>query len=192
MSSTHRGAERKPQDFYATPPETTRALVRWLDDHQVRVGTALDPSAGDGALLRGILERYHCGTYAYEICDERRAALAGFCSQVTIGDALTEIPRTDGQHDLVIANPPYSLAREFITAYRYVGRTSAFLLRLGFLASRSRAPWWAEDPPAHVLVLPSRPSFTGDGKSDSADYGWIVWRGKTPRGYTRLDWLVTP
>jgi len=185
MSATNRGAVRTPHDFYATPRETARQLQRWLVQQQIRVGTALDPSAGEGALLLDL----GCGRYAYEIREECRPALEDFCSRYTIGDALTEIPRTGGQYDLVISNPPYSLAREFVTAYRYVGHTAAFLLRLGFLASQSRAPWWAEDPPAHVLVLPKRPSFTGDGKSDSADYMWCVWKGRTPKGYTRLDWL---
>jgi hypothetical protein len=187
MSATNRGAERKPYDFYATPEATAHALIRWLEAQQLEIGTVLDPAAGDGALLR----QFDCYLHAYEIRPECAEPLVRF-ARTTIGDALAEDPNRDRVFDLVACNPPFSLAREFVTAYRYVGRTSAFLLRLGFLASQSRAPWWAEDPPAHVLVLPSRPSFTGDGKSDSADYGWIVWRGKTPRGYTRLDWLVTP
>lgn len=187
MSATNRGATRSPHDFYETPAETTRLLLHWLNAQQIGIDTALDPAAGNGALLREL----ECDRYAYEIREECRMALEDITVTTIICDALVGTP-VDRTLDLVICNPPYSLAREFVTTYRYVGRTSAFLLRLGFLASQSRAPWWAEDPPAHVLVLPSRPSFTGDGKSDSADYAWVVFKGKTPKGYTRLDWLVTP
>lgn len=186
MSAANRGAARRPHDFYATPQAALLPLRSWLDEQAVRMSEILDPSAGDGAILRMFFGR----RYAIELREECRESLLKLDAGVTIGDALTMTADvTEPVYHLVVCNPPFSLAREFVTAYRYVGLTSAFLLRLGFLASQTRAPWWAEDPPAHVLVLPTRPSFTGDGKSDSADYAWVVWRGKTPKGYTRLDWL---
>lgn len=190
MSATNRGAARKANDFYETPFETSRVMSQWLWDQGLRIDTVLDPAAGAGALLRGFAQHVvSCdGRIAFDIRPECEEQLRHKARQIWIGDALGEHPAVEV--DLVVCNPPYSLAREFVTTYRYVGRTSAFLLRLGFLASQSRAPWWVEDPPAHVLVLPARPSFTGNGKTDAADYCWCLWRGKTPRGYTRMDWLA--
>lgn len=184
MSATNRGAARKAHDFYETPASALCSITDWVEEQQIRYTSVLDPAAGEGALLRAL----GGARYAYEIREECRGALS-LIAKVTICDAL-DGQRDDRVFDLVLCNPPFSLAREFVTAYRYVGKTSAFLLRLGFLASQSRAPWWAEDPPAHVLVLPARPSFTADGKTDASDYAWVVFRGKTPRGYTRLDWLT--
>jgi len=194
MSATNRGATRHDHDFYATPPETTQALLRWLDRQQIRVDSALDPAAGEGALLAEL--RPSVRATAYEIRNGCQARLAGLPTtddgaRVCMVDALTwpGADRGEGVHDLVICNPPFSLAREFVDAYRYVGLTSAFLLRLNFLGSQKRAPWWLANPPAHVLVLPVRPSFTADGKTDAVEYAWVVYRGRTARGSTKVDWL---
>lgn len=185
MSAAKKNAKRDPHDFFPTPAETTRPLLHWLNAQQIGIDTALDPAAGEGALLREL----SCDRYAYEIREECRMALEDITVTTIICDALVGTP-SERAVDLVVCNPPYSLAREFVSTFRYVGRTSAFLLRLGFLASQRRAPRWSENPPAHVLVLSSRPSFTGDGKTDNSDYCWAVWKGRTPKGYTRLDWLV--
>lgn len=185
MSATNRGSKRVPFDFYATPPHATQALRKWLEQKQVRIETVLDPAAGEGALLR----EFSAYTYAYEVREECRDALDATASVVSICDALP-CESDPGDYDLVVCNPPFSLAREFVTAYRYVGKTSAFLLRLAFLGAQSRFRWWTEDPPSDVLVLTKRPSFKLNGKTDAAEYAWFVWRGRTPNGYTRLDWLT--
>lgn len=201
MSSTNRGAVRRHNDYYPTPIEVTGLLGDWLSRNELGAGgSVLDPSAGEGAILRA-LEWVGRTLHALEIREECRASLA-FCDVAHIGDALLPrgirggvgpSPRGDdwtGKYGLVACNPPFSLAREFVETYRYVGKVSAFLLRLNFFASQARAPWWVSDPPAHVLVLPKRPSFTDDGKTDSTDYAWVVWAGRTARGATRLDWLT--
>jgi hypothetical protein len=94
--------------------------------------------------------------------------------------------------DLVIGNPPYEHAEEFIrhSLFRLSKRGEMiFLLRLAFLASHSRgAGLWRESPPMIVYVLGKRPSFTGNGKTDATDYALFHWRaGYT--GETLLRWL---
>lgn len=189
MSATNRGAERNASVFYPTPIETTLTLASWLDRKGVPTQSVLDPSAGDGAILRAFQHPAR-RLLAFELREECREQLS-FCDEVQIGDALAG-PKRSNIARLVAANPPFSLAREFIERFRYAGDTSAFLLRINFLASQSRAPWWVADPPAHVLVLPKRPSFSGNGKTDATDYAWFVWQGRTEPGDTRLDWLVSP
>ena len=49
------------------------------------------------------------------------------------------------------------------------------LLRLNFLGSRKRAKWWRERRP-EVYVSPARPSFSPDGRTDSTEYAWFIWR----------------
>ena len=196
MSSTNRGAERRERDFYPTPAKATKALLDWahnsVDDINLVMASVLDPCAGDGAILR-VAREFGCARLAYEIRPECRESLDIVTHpwRVTIGDALA-IKLDLFPVDAVITNPPFSLSREFIDAYRDRAPFAAFLLPLNFLASQKRAAWWIANPPAHVLVLPFRPSFTGDGKTDSVDYGWFVWRQGTPRGNTQLDWLVSP
>lgn len=201
MSSTNRGAERKPSDFYPTPAATTEALIRWAGPAGLlnNVRRVIDPCAGDGAILRVAQRRLGVSTRGIELRHECDIPLSqiGDCSFLVGADAFGPEAQADREWcwregSAVITNPPFSLAREFVEFFHKADQFAAFLLRLGFLASQKRAPWWVARPPAHVLVLPERPSFTGDGKTDSADYAWVVWRGTTERGATQLDWLVSP
>lgn len=161
---------RNADDFYATPPWVTRAILPHLDLYT----SALDPCCGDGAILRELRGEIH----GIEIdngralaCVESDPRLVGM---VNNHDALlTQWPSVD----LIITNPPFALAKEFLTlALEEAGpRTEvAFLLRLAFLEGQSRAAFHRAHP-SDVFVLPKRPSFTGDGKSDSCAYAWFVF-----------------
>lgn len=83
-----------------------------------------------------------------------------------------------GNVDWVIGNPPYLDAEAFIhRAWDMAEHGVAFLLRINFLAgARRSASLYKKIGVPDVHVIPRRPSFTPDGKTDSADYGWFVWR----------------
>ena len=92
--------------------------------------------------------------------------------------------------DWFVGNPPYNAAEEHVRhALGLAERGCAFLLRLAFLESIKRRQFWEEYPPSEVYVLDKRPSFTEDGKSDSAAYAWFVWHTDRPHQGARLDWL---
>jgi hypothetical protein len=83
----------------------------------------------------------------------------------------------------IITNPPFNLAQEIIEkALKDVaeGGEVIMLLRLNFLGSQKRKPFWDSAPLKHIYVLSKRPSFTKDGKTDSIEYMWCVFE----RGYT--------
>ena len=99
------------------------------------------------------------------------------------------------EFDLIVTNPPYSLAEEFVrkTVTLLTDRGVAmFLLRLGFLASQKRLPLWTKDVRLRRLgVLTQRPSFIG-GTDVKTDYGWFVFsRMNIAEFYTKpqMDWL---
>lgn len=54
------------------------------------------------------------------------------------------------------------------------------LLRVNFLGSQKRAAWMRANTPS-VYVLPKRPSFKSDGKTDATEYAWFLWDGKPSR-----------
>jgi hypothetical protein len=85
-----------------------------------------------------------------------------------------------GAYDLIIGNPPYEYAEEFVRqSLRYLAPTGriVFLLRLAFLESQERGVGlWREHPPYRVLTCSKRPSFTGNGKTDSAAYAVYYWK----------------
>lgn len=205
MSATGRnlpGHERAESDFYATPPEVTRAILPFLDF--VSIQSALEPCAGDGAIKKAIEATGYdlMKWYGYEL-DYDRAQESGFAKPC---DAVEE---TWPDVDLVITNPPFSLAEEFVVkALVDCPRAEkAFLLRLAFLEGQGRAAFHRAYP-SDVYVLPKRPSFswsyrcTNDKicsvsfttqpgethkfcascgcrlrvtKSDMAAYAWFVW-----------------
>jgi hypothetical protein len=98
-----------------------------------------------------------------------------------------------GPWDVIITNPPYSVAEAF--ARRALGRLGpggvlVLLVRLSFLGSTGRRPFWAEFPLSELCVIRPRPSFTGDGGSDTSEYAWAVWSlsaGQAPT-ITWCDW----
>jgi len=94
-----------------------------------------------------------------------------------------------GPYDLVVGNPPYGRALEFVRRGIELGRCVVYLLRLGFMASGDRAEFFSRHPPAAVWVVAHRPSFTADGQCDSSDYGWFCWRRGADQ--CRLYWLPT-
>jgi len=186
MSVTGHGAKtghvRHPDDAYFTPAWCTRAILLHLPA-AVRV---LDPACGDGAIIDELAGRFQ-HVSGIEINYERaeRASLKGH--HVTVDDALASewwTPRPD----LVVMNPPFKLAMEFVK--RAVSEvapmgTVAALLRLSWLSSQKRAAWLRAYTPS-VYVLPRRPSFTGKG-TDAADYGWFLWSPLTSPTVRILD-----
>jgi hypothetical protein len=121
---------------------------------------------------------------------------------VTIGDFLkfkpdNGFPVYDNgvpELDLLITNPPFSLAMEFILHARKIfpGTPLCFLLRLNFLESQKRASFFKTAMP-DVYVLPKRPSFMGNG-TDATGYGWFIWRPalEGPRRFGSVSVLDLP
>jgi len=48
------------------------------------------------------------------------------------------------------------------------------LLRLAFLESKKRKPFWDKHPVTQLYVLSERPSFTNKG-TDATAYAWFIW-----------------
>lgn len=78
---------------------------------------------------------------------------------------------------LIITNPPFSRASEFIEkSLSQSGEGAvALLLRLSILGSVKRLPLFRQyGPPSFLYVITPRPSFDGV-RTDHEEYGWFVW-----------------
>lgn len=178
--------ERDPLDRYYTPPELAAACVATLDIPAP--ATIVEPSVGGGAFLRAARARWPDTVRVAVDVDHTAAGLAeGHYRYVE--DWPRAAARLPYAPSLIIGNPPYRHAEEHLRAALATGaRTIAFLLRLGFLAGRSRSTGiWRTHPPSSVHVLAPRPSFSGDGRTDGQEYAWMVWTGAPS---TELRWLV--
>ena len=167
MSATGRGAIRQPDDFYATPAWATRVILPRLGEPD----RILEPCAGAGAIVTECRRQWPDATIdAVELDADRCAAIEG-ADHALCRDWLG-MPY-QGRHSLIVTNPPFKLALPFIERALVLADTVAMLLRLNFLGSQKRAPFWRQNP-CGVYVLPKRPSFTG-GKTDACEYAWFVF-----------------
>jgi hypothetical protein len=155
MSATNRGALRNNNDFYPTPDYTINSLFNFIDFDKVT--SFLEPCKGDGA----IYDKVKCSIKTY--CE---------LSEPIPKDYLK---REYGKFDLIVTNPPFSIAKEFLEKSITESDCVCYLLRLNFLGSIKRKPLWTKiGTPNKLLVLTKRPSFTGRG-TDATEYGWFCW-----------------
>lgn len=173
MSATNRGSNRQPNDHYATPqwliqailPEISKRLLKIYEEEYVLDGlSVLEPACG---IDKNIVNELYNLKLPWP--------LNITSGDITTGQDFLTYDYKD-KFDLIITNPPYSLAFEFIQrALDLVvpGGLVVFLLRLNFLGSIKRAEFLRNHPPS-VYVSPKRPSFVGKG-TDATEYAWFIW-----------------
>lgn len=175
MSATNRGAVRNKADFYATPLETVYSLLDNYDGIKP-TDLILEPSAGNGNIILGLRNRgYKNHITAIELRAEEENNLLNLSNAVGIYNFLEK--GSPIKYDVIIGNPPYSLAQEFIDKSLSLltpGGRLIFLLRTNFLESKKRFIWWQDKIPSRLYVLSKRPSFTGKG-TDATSYSWFIW-----------------
>jgi len=192
MSATGRSDVRRVDDHYETPEWAVRSLLEAVKLQE----PIFDPGAGKGAITAALLLAGYGNVYGLELDAERARLGRDRNLPVYHGDFL--VHAKPGSHPRsIIANPPYSLAQEFIDKALEVvdpfGRVF-MLLRMNFLASKTRHEWWRTVGLTSVNVLSRRPSFTNGG-SDACDYAWLeFWperrRDPPPQDLNvRMRWL---
>lgn len=154
-----------PHDFFPTPPAVTRAFVEAcpLPD-----GLWCEPAVGDGHIINAVGKRE--GWVTYDIRDVSEPQLSDYHESAYDFLEHDETIR----FDVIITNPPFYLAEEFVRKALACSTHVAMLLRLAFLETRKREAFHAEHP-SDVFVLSRRPSFMANGATDSSAYAWFVW-----------------
>lgn len=180
MSRALAVSQRIARDAYYTPAPLAAACVEAL---QLTPGTwALEPHAGGGAFVRAL-----SAAGAVVLARDVNPDAPGLaCADSASVGPFLEVTATDAS--VVVGNPPYRDAERHIRHALSLAPRVAFLLRMGILGSRGRAPLWRDWPPARVWVVQGRPSFTGGG-TDSVEYAWIEW-DEQHRGAPELGWLA--
>jgi hypothetical protein len=143
---------RNKYDFYPTPSWCYESLdINWS-----AFETGLEPAKGDGRILNFM---------------ESKGIL---CDWAELQEGRDYLDLEYGPVDLILTNPPFSLALEFIQKALTEADTVIMLLRLNFLGSQKRKAFWVDNTPTALHILSKRPSFTGTG-TDSTEYAWFVW-----------------
>ena len=155
VSATDRfdGEKRRPQDEYQTPVYCVEKLIPYISFH----GDChfLEPCAGEGNIVDIVSPLVKSVT----TCEIK---------------AVKDYFAFSGSADLIITNPPFSLAIDFLEKSLGEADTVVYLLRLNFFGSVKRKEFWNKNKPSHLFVLTPRPSFT-EGGTDSCEYGWFCW-----------------
>lgn len=159
MSATAHHANvqaRVALDYYATPDWCVRALLAACPVF-ADAATVLDPSCGSGNILN---EMKWCSMKVGMDIDPLRIAEAKrvtpWSRQLFVRDAMSKTPWPAS--DVIVMNPPYSLAFEFVQRAVATKRPTAALLRLAFMGTNGRRLWQRANP-SDVYVLSKRPSF---------------------------------
>lgn len=158
-------------DFYETPAWAVHPILPLLPVVP-GVTRILDPGCGTGAILREVGAAFP----ENEILglEKDRARYEAVCASTDLPVLLGDFFSHCDKYDVIVSNPPYSHALEFVQHALSLAPVVCMLLRLPWLAGQARAGWHRENP-SYVNVLPRRPSFTGDGKTDATEYAWFVW-----------------
>ena len=157
---------RRAFDYYSTPEWCYKELpIQW----ELFESAHEEPCSGDGRIVR-FLESKGINTTSSEIREGRNYL------------------DWTGYTDLILSNPPYNQAKEFIEHSLVRANTVIMLLRLGFLSSQKRYPFNTINPITGLYTLSRRPHFI-NGKSDYSDYAWFCW-DKTNRTSTGFNWVA--
>lgn len=182
MSATNRGSTRKPHDFYPTPIPT---IETFLDVFPLRGGgiEVLEPGAGSGNIIKTLQKYGDFSIDAVEIRPEEAQHLQDLGVNVIIDDFLSM--NLGKKYDLIIGNPPFNQAIEFVEKCLGLlkpGGRLIFLLRTAFMESDQRFEFWQQEDHqlAGLYTLHKRPSFTGHG-TDATSYSWFVWQPGSSR-----------
>src|SRR5580692_6888521 len=194
MSATGRTQGlRSPNDLYVTPSWSIERILEVLDlpisHHGVLPAYWFDPCAASGELIRAtnawLGPRGNVRWHACELRPECAPILHTVANPVVIGDFLKVVP---AHYDVVLTNPPYSLAEEFIRACVPVAQHTVMLLRLNWLEGHAEL---FKQFPADFWVLPNRPAFARNKRGkiacDATAYCWVHWH---PGATGLLRWLA--
>src|SRR5262249_28924669 len=142
------GGVRRPLDFYATPPEATRALLPLIANWPKEI---LEPCCGDGAISK-VLAAAHYDVLSSDIADY------GYGH---VGNDFFELQATTRQ---IISTPPFGRAADFIRHADKIGAPRmALLLKVNFWSAKRRMSLFYQWRPYLIAPLTWRPDFTSAG-----------------------------
>lgn len=160
---------RRGNDYYPTPPDVTRALLR-VEHHCIantaREGVVWEPCGRGGAIMRE-LERDGFTPVGTDI-------VADPANGVEQADLLT-VKRSKAK--AVVTNPPFAIAGEMIWHLLDTLKVEylALLLKSQFWHAEGRRELFRLYPPARIYALTWRPDFIGGG-APTMECQWCVWQ----------------
>jgi hypothetical protein len=188
MSSTNRSNSRDNHvaDYYVTPIDKISDFLEEFEkvedvDKNIQI---LDCCAGG--------DEKHPMSYPEALSKK------GFINISTLDIREDSLSKTKGDYlhidytnkmDMIITNPPFSLALDIIKKSLEDVKEGGFvimLLRLNYFGGKVRKELWEKQMPKYCFVHHKRISFTDDRKTDSIEYAHFVWQKGHNEQFTQL------
>lgn len=171
--------ERVKNDYYATNPKAVKIL---FENYEVRGNTFLEPCVGEGHIadtVNELIGHQLKGATYIDIVDR------GYPNTI-VEDFLQY--SGDKHYDIIISNPPYSLAQEFIekslSLLSPTGQCIMFL-KIQFLEGAKRKSFFNKYPPKYIYVFRNRMAtwnngnevnpLTGKKWCTTMCHAWFIW-----------------
>jgi hypothetical protein len=165
--------ERKPADLYPTPVNAVEAIIEMIKLFGVK--KVWEPACGDGRIAR-VLEWHGLEVLGTDIREFPGYGYGGL-------DFINEDPIDKwglivDDCDMVMTNPPFSLAREFIEKALGMPHVKVviMLVKQNYYNTDNRYDFFEDMRPSFFLPLTWRLAFLPErGKSPLMDCAWAVW-----------------
>ena len=171
---------RVENDFYATHPDSTKALLAVEDI----IYPALEPACGQGHISKLLDESQ---TLSSDLIDRGYGIVKDFLVAEFPNDIQT-----------VITNPPFNLFEEFLFKALRIAKSKVIMFgKLQALEGYKRATYLQQTPLRTVYVFKKRQQPLRDGKeqdnsgkklSSTMAFAWFVWE-KGYEGKPTIEWI---
>lgn len=176
FSCNNVSGKRKKSDFYPTPFSLTKQLL----ERETLEGSILEPSCGDGAIIKVLNEKGYSNVIGKDL---------------SLGQDFLQETK---QYDTIITNPPFSLAMEFILKAKELAQKKIiYLLPLSYLHGVERYEKLYQDKefPLKCLYVFTRYPMLGEPLREDGCYNcgmivyaWYCW-DKSYRGEPTIRWI---
>ncbi len=159
------GVERRRDlSQYYTPPHLASMIAEWTLRHHPDVSSILEPAAGEGALIKPLLQlRPDLRITAYDLDPRNVEQLLVLGPQVTaICADFLNAPH--GCHDITVMNSPYEAGADVAFVLEALERTPVAVALLRGVIRHGSGRWtvlWRHVDIVREVVLSERPSFGG-------------------------------
>ena len=176
---------RVKNDYYATPPESTQALLNVLELN----GSILEPACGEGHISEVLKSNYPDSEIVSTDLIDR-----GYGS-----GAINFLEHTyDRTFTNVITNPPFKYMREFVEKSLEISTDKVIMFgKIQFLEGQRRKEFLENSPLKYVYVFSERQNPMRNGSpvdengkkwSSTMCFAWYVWE-KGYEGEPIVRWL---
>lgn len=173
---------RVENDFYATHPDSTKALLAVEEI----IYPVLEPACGEGHISK-LLEQYK--VKSFDLIDR------GY-GNVGV-DFLTN--EFTGDYNTIITNPPFNLFQQFVEKALKIAKKKVIMFgKLQALEGQKRATFLQKTPLKYIYVFKKRQQpmrngkendeITGKKMSSTMAFAWFVWE-KDYEGEPIIRWI---